>query len=127
MTDYLWHTSIEPIAISEMCSYPRQFSFSVCILSWLIEQLQSDPTIQTDHLELGVAFVGELGKYPALVVRFKDRDPSDQELSEVEENLCSQVDQLLAGHSVLELSNFIHQSNRDWSKVTQELQTIYTD
>ena len=125
MTDYLWHTSVEPICISDLCSEPKQFPIAVCILSWLIEQLQQDQTIETSHLLLDVAFHGMLGKYPALVIRFKGRDPADDELWDTEQDLVRRADQILTERSVSDLASYIQKSNQDWEQVTQDLMTTY--
>jgi len=126
MNDYRWHTSIEPIEISDFCCIPQHFVLSVSILSWLVEQLYENEMIDKDELLIDVAFVGFIGKYPAIVIQYKKGDPSDEELDKIEEQLIEIINDIMKNKLLTEFMNFIIKENKDWSKITNDLIEKYT-
>lgn len=126
MDDYRWHTIIEPDDLSDFCTYPNNFVLSVSLLSWLVDQLYENENIDKDELLIDVAFVGFMGKYPAIVIQFKKGDPSDEELDKMEEQLIEMINDILKKKLLTEFMNFISKENKDWQKITNDLIAKYT-
>lgn len=126
MNDYRWHTSIEPEYLSEFYAHPNNVVLSVSILSCLVEQLYENEMIDKDELLIDVAFVGFMGKYPAIVIQFKKGDPSDEELDKMEEQLIEMINDILKSKLLTEFMNFILKDNKDWQKITNDLIVKYT-
>ena len=126
MNNYLWHRSIEPIDLSGFSNDPKNFVLSVSVLSWLVNQLYENEKIDDDELLIDVAFVGVLGKYPAIVIQFKKGDPSDEDLGMMEEQLLEMINDILKHKLLIDFIKFITKENKDWQKITNDLIAKYT-
>tara|TARA_R110002167_G_scaffold342940_1_gene551805 strand:- start:1514 stop:1894 length:381 start_codon:yes stop_codon:yes gene_type:complete len=126
MNNYLWHRSIEPIDLSGFSNDPKNFVLSVSVLSWLVNQLYENEKIDEDELLIDVAFVGFLGKYPAIVIQFKKGDPSDEDLGMMEEQLLEMINDILKHKLLIDFIKFITKENKDWQKITNDLIAKYT-
>ncbi|HAW32058.1 MAG TPA: hypothetical protein DCY03_28800 [Planctomycetaceae bacterium] len=126
MNNYLWHRSIEPIDLSGFSNDPKNFVLSVSVLSWLVNQLYENEKIDDDELLIDVAFVGFLGKYPAIVIQFKKGDPSDEDLGMMEEQLLEMINDILKHKLLIDFIKFITKENKDWQKITNDLIAKYT-
>ena len=82
--------------------------------------------IDDDELLIDVAFVGFLGKYPAIVIQFKKGDPSDEDLGMMEEQLLEMINDILKHKLLIDFIKFITKENKDWQKITNDLIAKYT-
>lgn len=116
-----YHTFVDPPPLCDFCADPKNNVTSVSLLSWLADRLNKKTDLAERKLLFEVGLTGTLGRYPTLAITFLDKDPSDEELNQIEEEIATRTTVLLKQKSVLDFTEFLSRETPDWNLITAEL------
>jgi len=109
---------IEPSQLVGLFGDPKHFEFAVAIFHWLINELNADPEIQSQNIEIEVIRVTYHGSYPALGIHYKNKTHGD-----IGPKIVSSIEKLLSGKPVIDLVESIKGSKTSWKELTDQLMT----
>ena len=108
---------IEPDQLVGLFGNPKHFEFAVAIFYWLVHELNTDPQVIPQGVEIEVIRVEYQGSYPALGVYYKEEDRH----TDVEPQVLEAIANLLQKKSVLDLVRSIQKSEISWKELTDKL------
>lgn len=106
---------IEPRLIDPLMVKTKYHEYAVLIFHWLIKEIYVELKDELDGIEIDVIKIVYIGKYPALGLQTASVNRGLEKLIETTAN------RLLQERTIIDLINFVSESNIDWKHKTNEI------